>query len=84
MDKCYYLKQLLSAADTLVVPDAYDPISAKLIEYSGFKAVQCSGYSFSISKVYSDESDVSFQENVAITQSIISAVQIPVMGDGEE
>lgn len=84
MDKCYDLKQLLSAGDTLVMPDAYDPISAKLIEYAGFKAVQCSGYSFSISKVYSDESDVSFQENVAITQSIISAVQIPVMADGED
>ena len=30
------------------MPDAYDPISAKLIENTGFKAVQCSGYSFSI------------------------------------
>ena len=37
MDKCYELKQLLSAEDTLVMPDAFDPISAKRIEYAGFK-----------------------------------------------
>jgi 2-methylisocitrate lyase-like PEP mutase family enzyme len=30
------------------MPDLYDPISAKLIEYPKFKAIQCSGYSFSI------------------------------------
>ncbi len=84
MDKCLNLKQLLTGQDTLVMPDAYDPISAKLIEYAGFKAVQCSGYSFSISKGYPSETDVSFSENIAITRSIISAVQIPVMADGED
>jgi 2-methylisocitrate lyase-like PEP mutase family enzyme len=30
------------------MPDAYDSISAKLIENTGFEAIQCSGYSFSI------------------------------------
>ena len=84
MDKCLALKQLISGDDILIMPDAYDPLSAKLIQHAGFKAVQCSGYSFSISKGYSDESDVSFAENVAITQSIVSAVQIPVMVDGED
>ncbi len=47
------------------MPDAYDPLSAKLIEYVGFKAVQCSGYSFSISQGCSDEIDISLSENVA-------------------
>lgn len=84
MDKCLALKQLISGDDILVMPDAYDPLSAKLIQHAGFRAVQCSGYSFSISKGYSDESEVSFAENVAITQSIVSAVQIPVMVDGED
>lgn len=84
MDKNLILKQLLSGKETLIMPDAYDPLSARLIEYAGFKAVQCSGYSFSISKCYPDENDVSFSENVAITHSIVSAVQIPVMVDGED
>lgn len=84
MDKCLTLKQLLVGPDTLVMPDAYDPISAKLIEYAGFKAVQCSGYSFSIAKGYPKERDITFSENIAITQSIVSAIQIPVMVDGED
>ena len=84
MDKCLTLKQFLTGSDLLIMPDAYDPLSAKLIQLAGFKAVQCSGYSFSISRGYSDESDVSFAENIAFTQSIVSAVQIPVMVDGED
>ncbi len=84
MDKCLTLKQLLAGPDTLVMPDAYDPISARLIEFLGFKAVQCSGYSFSISKRYHHEKNITFTENVAITQSTVSAVQIPVNADGED
>ncbi len=84
MDQCLHLKQLLTASEMLIMPDAYDPISARLIEYAGFKAVQCSGYSFSISKGYADEIEVSFAENIAITRSIVSAVRIPVMVDGED
>lgn len=43
------LKQLLNSEKTLIMPDAFDPISAKIIEYVGFSAIQCSGYSYSIS-----------------------------------
>lgn len=84
MDKCLTLKQLLTAPETLLVPDAFDPLSAKLIQYAGFKAVQCSGVSISISKGYPKEVDVSLEENLAVTQSIVSAVQLPVMADGED
>lgn len=38
------LKGLLNSGKTLVMPNAYDPISAKIIEYVGFSAIQCSGY----------------------------------------
>ncbi|MBN1277973.1 MAG: hypothetical protein JXA35_10830 [Deltaproteobacteria bacterium] len=47
MNKYGYLKGLITDAETLIVPDAYDGISAKIIEYCGFHAAQCSGYSFS-------------------------------------
>jgi len=48
LDKSLILKNLLNSRETLIMPDAYDPISAKLVENTGFKAIQCSGYSFSI------------------------------------
>lgn len=38
-----------------------NPISAQLIEKAGFKAVQCSGYSFSLAAGYEREVDVSIE-----------------------
>ena len=78
------LKELLNSGETLVVPDAYDPISAKLIENAGFKAVQCSGYSFSISAGYKREIDVTLDENIELTRRIVESVNVPVMADAED
>jgi len=78
------LKKLLSSGKTLIMPDAYDPISARLIEKSGFKAVQCSGYSFSIAAAKKKEIDISRSENVEITKRIVETVDLPVMADAED
>jgi 2-methylisocitrate lyase-like PEP mutase family enzyme len=78
------LKKLLSSSETLIMPDAYDAISARLIEKSGFKAVQCSGYSFSIAAAKKKEMDMSRSENVEITSRIVEAVDLPVMADAED
>lgn len=84
MNRDIILKQLLSSGQTLVMPDAFDPISAKIIEYAGFSAIQCSGYSYSISKGYKSEKDIEFRTNLNITREIVEAVDIPVMADGED
>jgi 2-methylisocitrate lyase-like PEP mutase family enzyme len=80
----HLLKELLLADETLVMPDAYDPLTARMIEWAGFKAVQCSGYSISLAACYPTETAVSYQENLAITEKIVNAVRIPVMADGED
>jgi 2-methylisocitrate lyase-like PEP mutase family enzyme len=84
MDKDKILKQLLNSENTLIMPDAYDPISAKIIEYAGFSAIQCSGYSYSISKGYKSEADIDLMTNLSITSDIVNSVNIPVMADGED
>lgn len=84
MDKDKILKQLLNSGNTLIMPDAYDPISAKIIEYAGFSAIQCSGYSYSISKGYRSEADIDLKTNLSITSDIVNSVNIPVMADGED
>ena len=66
------------------MPDAYNPVSAQLIEKSGFKAVQCSGYSFAISAGYKNEEDLSLHENLIWTRNIVKSVDIPVMADAED
>lgn len=84
MKKSKILKDLILSKKTLIMPDAYDPISARIIEYAGFMAVQCSGYSFSIAECKPDEADIDLNENLLITTKIVDAVSIPVMADGED
>ena len=43
MRKTTRLKTLIEAPELLVMPGAYDALSAKLIEEAGFDAVQGSG-----------------------------------------
>jgi len=84
MNKDKVLKQLLNSGKTLIMPNAFDPISAKIIEYAGFSAIQCSGYSYFISKGYKSEEDIDLKTNLNITKEIVDAVNIPVMADGED
>lgn len=84
MNRSLELKELLKSKETLVMPDAYDPLSARIIEQAGFKAVQCSGYSFSLAACRKQEIDMGVAENLALTAAIVEAVAVPVMADGED
>ncbi|MEJ6949475.1 isocitrate lyase/PEP mutase family protein [Natronospora cellulosivora (SeqCode)] len=84
MNKYNLLKTLINDSETLVVPDAYDGLSAKMIELCGFKAVQCSGYSMSISKMLKDETLLTLEDNLKRTKEIVAAVDVPVIADGED
>jgi len=84
MSKSALLRELLASPGTLVMPDAYDPLSARIIQSLGFKAVQCSGYSFALAACCPSEAAFGFERNLALTKSIVEAVQVPVMADGED
>lgn len=84
MNKSTHLKELLNSGTTLVMPDAFDPVSARIIEQCGFMAVQCSGGSYSISRGYRSEADLFYHDNLEQTGRIVQAVNIPVMADGED
>lgn len=84
MQNSKLLKDLIHSDETLIMPDAYDAISARIIEYMGFKAVQCSGFSFAIAACRKTEADIGFQENLSMTKKIVDSVSIPVMADGED
>jgi 2-methylisocitrate lyase-like PEP mutase family enzyme len=66
------------------MPDAYDALSARLIEDAGFKAVQCSGYSMALAGGCRSEEELGFDRNLQITAEIVRSVKIPVMADGED
>ena len=84
MNKSTLLRGLITSPEMLLMPDAYDPLSARLIESVGFKAVQCSGYSFALAARCSSEAALGLERNLAMTKAIVEAVDVPVMADGED
>jgi thioredoxin type arsenate reductase len=78
------MRRLLGAGQTLLMPDAYDPLSARIIESLGFAAVQCSGFSMAAAAACPSEAAFSRSDNLALTAAIVAAVRVPVMADGED
>ncbi|AEE14721.1 Carboxyvinyl-carboxyphosphonatephosphorylmutase [Thermodesulfobium narugense DSM 14796] len=84
MSKAKVLLDLIKAKEILVMPGAYDCLSAKMVELAGFKAVQMSGYGFSASLLGKpDIGLLSFDEILRHTHNICNAVNIPVMADAD-
>jgi methylisocitrate lyase len=78
------LRALVEDAELLVMPGAYDVISARLAEEAGFKAIQASGANI-VACHYGapDYSLVSAREMAEQTGRIARSVDLPVMGDGD-
>ncbi len=77
------LRELVRAPEILVMPGAYDVLSALLFEQLGFRAIQ--GTSGGIAAVlgYPDGEVMSREQTVAVTGEIAAAVSVPVNADGE-
>ncbi|NNE88132.1 MAG: isocitrate lyase/PEP mutase family protein [Silicimonas sp.] len=84
MRKTTRLKTLIEAPELLVMPGAYDALSAKLIEEAGFDAVQGSGFGIAASHLgLPDIGILGFREMLDRTRVMAGAVDIPVMADGD-
>lgn len=78
------LKALILSPRLLLMPGAWDPLSARLVQEAGFEAIQCSGYGISVTHLgLPDYSFLSMAEMVERTAKIVQAVDIPVMADGD-
>ena len=84
MRKSTRLKQLILAPELLVMPGAYDALSAKIVQEAGFAAIQCSGYAISVSRLgLPDYSFLAMSDMVSASKTIVDAVDLPVMADGD-
>jgi 2-methylisocitrate lyase-like PEP mutase family enzyme len=82
--KARRLKDLIHARELLVMPGVHDPLSARLVEEAGFAAAQCSGFAISLVHLgLPDYSFLSLSDMLAVTRTIVDAVDIPVMADGD-
>jgi 2-methylisocitrate lyase-like PEP mutase family enzyme len=78
------LRAILESRKTLVVPGAYDPISAMLVERAGFQAAYIGSYATAAAGFgMPDVGLVTMAEMAAYAKRIADAVDIPVIADGE-
>jgi 2-methylisocitrate lyase-like PEP mutase family enzyme len=83
-EKSRTLRQLIRAPEILVMPGAYDVLSALLFEQMGFKAIQ--GTSGGIAAVlgYPDGEAMSREQFIEVSGQFAGAVSVPFNADGEK
>ena len=78
------LRELVRAPEILVMPGAYDVLSALLFQQLGFQAIQCTSGGIAAALGYPDGEAMSRQSFVHVTASFAAAVALPVNADGEK
>ena len=79
-----HLKSLIDAGQTLIVPGAFDCVSAKLIEQANFPAVYVGSFATAASRLGQPDIGVSTLDDlVSHAQSVVDAVSVPVIADAE-
>ena len=82
MKRSAVLRKAIMERRAVVVPGAYDALSAKVIEACGFEAIQVSGYGVAGSLLgRPDVGLVQMKDILDVTWNIAQAVSIPVMAD---
>jgi|ERR1043166_2794104 2-methylisocitrate lyase-like PEP mutase family enzyme len=75
------LRKLLAQPGYLVVPGAYDSLTARLVQVAGFDAVYLTGGGYSRANGYPDLGLLTFTENLMFIDRTVEAVDIPVIAD---
>lgn len=81
--KSVQLRALVNQPETLVMPGAYDGLTARLFESMGFQAIQCASGGIAAGLGYVDGEVVTREQTLDVSHVIADAVTVPVNGDGE-
>jgi len=82
-EKSRRLRELVLAPEILVMPGAWDPLSAILFERLGFQAIQGSSAAIGAVFGFPDGEVLAREQTVAATRDIAAAISVPVNADGE-
>lgn len=78
------LRELILAPEILVMPGAYDVLSALLFQQLGFQAIQCTSGGIAAALGYPDGEVMGRDLFIQLTASFAAAVSVPVNADGEK
>lgn len=77
------LRVLLGASGPLLLPGAYDAVSARIIETAGFSAVHFNGAGVSHALGFPDVGLASFTEVFMVARAIVDATELPLIVDAD-
>ena len=77
------LRRLIAGPGYTMVPGAYDPLTARLVEQTGFAAVYLTGGGYSRASGYPDLGLLTLGENAHFIGLAVEAVAIPVIADAD-
>lgn len=83
MNKLVQFKAMHQQDELLFLPNAWDLLSALVIEQCGFKALGTTSWGVANAMGYKDGENITFGDLATLTKRIISAVDIPVTVDIE-
>jgi carboxyvinyl-carboxyphosphonate phosphorylmutase len=75
------MRELVNGTRYVVVPGAYDPLTARLVELAGFDAVYLTGGGYSRANGLPDLGLFTMSENLEFISRAVEAVDIPVIAD---
>jgi carboxyvinyl-carboxyphosphonate phosphorylmutase len=75
------LRELVNGKRYVVIPGAYDPLTARLVELAGFDAVYLTGGGYSRANGLPDLGLFTMTENIGFISRAVEAVRIPVIAD---
>ena len=82
MDAASALRRMIDEPGILVLPGAYDALSARLVEQTGSRAIMVGGFGLSASALgMPDLGLLTMTEALDRVRHIVSAVSIPVLAD---
>ena len=77
------LRELVRAPEILIMPGAYDVLSALLFEQMGFKAIQGTSGGIAAAVGYADGEAMSREQFIELSGNFAAAVNVPFNADGE-
>src|SRR5881409_3876840 len=82
-EKAERFRALHAGPELLVLPNAWDVVSARLIEDAGFPAIATSSAGIAWALGYADGERISRGEMLAVVRRIVASVRVPVTADVE-
>lgn len=83
MDKIQEFNELHTSSDLLFLGNAWDLLSALLLEKAGFKAIGTTSWGIANTLGFPDGERIPFEKHLAIIQAITENVNVPVSADIE-